>query len=279
MDPNATNPPVDTDDEDLDDEDLDFEEGNEPEAGPEGGLEGGTGEPGGAGTQTPGPEPEPTEPPRLPPTKVLRQRLSAERKARKQYEDAVKRLARLAGTDVDTLLQQVDLAERIGFAPGQVATPQPQPQQPLPSQPTDPTATALLASGLAYQQALDARYAVEAAQLRQDPLYADIDAKLPVVKQTAQRYGLTLRQAYNMLYADETAKRAEQRALQSAQQRRGLTAERDLGVAEPAKLGLDDDEYDAAIRMGYDPRVYAALKKATNLDEYERLLEAAKRKR
>jgi len=194
-------------------------------------------------------------------------------KRMKEYEQVLDDLASLAGVDRQTLLQQLELA-KIAVKYGQPA--QRKTQQALTQ--ADGQSSADYLAQAAFQQSQEALYNLEAVQLKQDPLYSDIDKKLPTVKQVAQRYGISLKQAYNMLYADEVAKRAERRALENAKVRSGLSAERDYGVQEPTRLGLDEEEFQAAIKMGYDPRVYAALKEATNIDEYERLLRRSRRK-
>jgi hypothetical protein len=165
---------------------------------------------------------------------------------------------------IDVYLDQV--ASGVGGAPQQ------QQQQ---AHQIDPALlqTQALAKNAA-QATLETRRMVEEQAIKTNPLYADFEQVKDQVRQYADQTGLSLEQAYWAVNGASRAKaiqqEAEQRALANVNRNRGLGAEGD-GAAEFSKLGLSAEEIAFAQATGTDPKRFAALKNATDLDSYRKL--------
>lgn len=123
------------------------------------------------------------------------------------------------------------------------------------------------------QTALETRRMVEEQILKQNPLYSDYDLVKDKVVEYADRYGLSLEQAYWAVNGANRAaniqKEVEQRTLARIKERDGLGAEGD-GAAEYKKLGLSAEEIQFAKASGMTPEEYAKMKNIKTLDEFER---------
>lgn len=121
-------------------------------------------------------------------------------------------------------------------------------------------------------------HTAEIMSMRTDPRYSDIDLVLDEVKELSGKTGLSLKQAYNALYADkkgdENAKLAAQQAANNLKKKQsaGIAAVNSGGAGQrQTKTNLSKDEQQIAKMMGMSPAVYAALKTGKSIDDYEKL--------
>lgn len=129
------------------------------------------------------------------------------------------------------------------------------------------------------QVALETRRMIEEEQLKREAMYSDYDQVKEEVREAADRFGITLKEAYWMVNGINRAaaiqKETEQRVMENLRNKRGLGAEGDSSGEIPAGLDLTPEEFRIAKESGIDPAEYAAMK---NIQDYGQYLEAKKQK-
>ncbi len=108
----------------------------------------------------------------------------------------------------------------------------------------------------------------EAAELSGNPLYDDIEEVYDEVTEYADKKGLTLKEAYNVLFgearAEKIRKAAEEEALNKSRVRDSkkikALSQRGNASADEDDFGLSADEIKTAKRAGMTPKEYAKYK-------------------
>lgn len=145
-----------------------------------------------------------------------------------------------------------------------------------------------IAQRLAHQQAMEQKNSQTMADMRLDieetkleskfekkGLLQDFEEHKDEARDLARATGMPLERAYLAVRGDEVLTRVEkdteQRVLNRAKERAGRGVESAEGGGEIEKLGLSAEELAFARGSGFDPKEYAALKNATDLDSYNKL--------
>lgn len=202
---------------------------------------------------------------------IIRQRIAETHAKYKDY-DTLKGLAeqleKLTGLDVNTINQQLSayaqqiVAHQTGIPPQ------------LSSQ-LDATQREALK---AREENLNIRLDLEEERLKNNPLYADLKDNQEVrqaVRDYAKKMGVSLEQAYWAVQGskrvEQVQRETEQRVLAELQAKAAYGGVMGDSSQEIRDLGLTPDEIGAARLLGMDPKEYAALKKAEDLDAYRSL--------
>lgn len=127
--------------------------------------------------------------------------------------------------------------------------------------------------------AMQTKRQVEEHMLMQDDTYSDYEEHKEDIREFADAKGMPLEQAYWAIAGpdkiEKVRSQTEQKVLQEAKNRGGLTAEGDSSTEAAQKFDLSGDEMQflkelEEAGMGMSPEEYAELKDARSLDDYNK---------